>query len=137
MKEPIEWTRVESYVYATETYLNDIPMKELVSAYVKLYKVDKHMYAGEFDINGVSHRVSVNDKINKCFINNVPYDAEQFVLLFEKEGTESEIIKRITGIDLDDYICEIYYNDGEIEQRRVKGKFEINGIVTTKDYKKD
>ena len=71
----------------------------------------------------------MNTKTNTCYINGEKIDGEQFVMLLEGEDVDPcPIIKKITGVDLDDYISDVTYSDGTIEYLDVKGKkFFIGG----------
>ena len=135
MKKPIDFTKVNFLTYATETYLKDIPAYDLVSCYVSLFEWDSGVYQGDFEHNGVSKHVVVNTKTNQCFVDGELMDMEEFLMFFEQEEEVNEIIKNITGIDLDDYITEIDYEDGTVEIREVKGQFKVDGLVDTKYLK--
>lgn len=132
----IDFTKVAFITYAVDEYLKDIPLFSVVSNYVQLYQDNEHTYHGNFVVNEVEHSVYVNTKNNKCVIDGEEYNAEQFVILFEGEGKETKIIKRITGIDLDDYISDVTYEDGTIEYLDIKGKKQLSGKwIKTKNNK--
>ena len=115
----IDFTKVDFITYAVDEYLNDIPIYELVSHYVVLCKRDENCYEGIFN----ECSVVVNAKTNKCYIDGELFNGEQFVMFAEGEDVDPcPIIKRITGIDLDDYISDVTYSDGTIEYLDVKGK---------------
>ena len=121
----IDFTKVDFITYAVDEYLNDIPMYELVSHYVALYKRDENCCEGM--LNG--YHVVVNTNTNKCYVDGELFNGEQFVLFVEGEDIDPcQIIKRITSIDLDDYISDVTYSDGTVEYLDVKGKkFFIGG----------
>lgn len=124
----VDFTHVDFITYAYNEYLKDIPMYDLVSNYVRLYDIDENSYWGEFKLNNKQHRVVVHKDFHVCFIDNEPYNAEEFVILFDGEEQDPTLtIKRITGVDHDDYISDVTYSDGTIELLDVKGKTLLIG----------
>ena len=120
----IDFTKVDFITYAVDEYLSDIPMYDLVSNYVNLYPNGDNCYIGEFD----NHRVKVNKNTNECYLDNELVNGEEFVMLFEGENVDPcPIIKKITGVDLDDYISDVTYMDGSIEYLDAKGRNEFKG----------
>lgn len=119
MKNPIEWTRVREYTYNTEAYLKDIPVLTLVGEWLPLTKQKNQTYRGWFFDEKGEHEIIVNDKENKIYHNGAVIDPEEFVLLIydEREVNINDLIKDVTGIDMDDYIATIYYEDGSVEHR--------------------
>lgn len=115
----IDFVKVDFITYAVDEYLNDIPMYDLVASYINLYPLSDNTYQGTFN----EQKVVVNTKTNTCFINGEKIDGEQFVMLFEGEDVDPcPIIKKITGVDLDDYISDVTYSDGTTEYLDVKRK---------------
>ena len=121
----IDFTQVDFITYAIDEYLNDIPMYELVSYYIELFPLDEHVCQAILDGNRI---ISVNTKSNECFLDGEKINGEQFILFYEGERIDPcPIIKKITGIDLDDYISDVTYKNGTIEYLNVKGKKEFKG----------
>ena len=121
----IDFTKVDFITYAVDEYLNDIPMYELVSHYVELFPLSTNECQAILDGNRL---LIVNTKSNECYLDGEKITAEQFILFYEGENVDPcPIIKKITGIDLDDYISDVTYNDGTIEYLDVKGKKEFVG----------
>lgn len=115
----IDFVKVDFITYAVDEYLNDIPMYDLVVSYINLYPLSDNAYQGTFN----EQKVVVNTKTNTCYIDGEKIDGEQFVILFEGEDVDPcPIIKKITGVDLDDYISDVTYSDGTTEYLDVKGK---------------
>ena len=124
----VDFTHVDFITYAYDEYLHDIPMIDLVSNYVKLYEINKDSYCGQFNINSEIHQVIVHKGFYLCYVDDEPYNAEQLVILFEGEEVDPVlVIKRITGIDHEDYISDVTYSDGTIELLDVKGKTLLIG----------
>ena len=124
----IDFTHVDFITYDYDEYLHDIPMIDLVSNYVKLFEIDEDSYWGQFNINGEIHRVIVHKGFYLCYIDDEPYNAEQLVIYFEGEEVDPVlVIKKITGIDHEDYISDVTYSDGTIELLDVKGKTLLIG----------
>lgn len=120
----IDFTKVDFITYDVDEYLNDIPMYELVSNYISLFKRNETSYFGQYG----GHTIIVNVKTNECFMDSEKINAEQFATIFEGEEVDPcLIIKRITGIDLDDYISDVTYSDGTTEYLEVKGKNSFVG----------
>lgn len=139
----IDFTHVDFITYAYDEYLHDIPMIDLVSNYVKLYEINKDSYWGQFNINGEIHQVIVHKDFYLCYVDDKPYNAEQLVILFEGEEVDPVlVIKKITGVDHEDYISDVTYSDGTIELLDVKGKTLLIGkshqvwIESTKERNK-
>lgn len=127
----IDFTKVDFIVYATDEYLKDIPMFDIVSNYVRLQQISDSRWKADFEINDESFEVMVNTKTNECLLNSEPINAEQFVQLFEGDDVNpNPIIQRITGIDLDDYISEVTYAGGETEYLDIKGRKTLTGRWT-------
>ena len=111
--------------YAVDEYLSDIPIFELVTYYVDLYPLSDNIYQATLDGGRL---LSVNTKTNECYLDGELMNGEQIVLFYEGESVDpAPIIKRITGIDLDDYISDVTYKDGTTEYLDVKGKKILNG----------
>ena len=124
----VDFTKVDFIVYAVDEYLKDIPIYEIAANYISLNRDTEKIYSGEFELEGSLCRILVNTNSNQCMINNEMLNAEELVQLFEGENVNpNEIIKRITGIDLDDYISEVTYKWGETEYLDVKGKKTLRG----------
>ena len=124
----IDFTHVDFITYAYDEYLHDIPMIDLVSNYVKLFEIDEDSYWGQFSINGENHRVIVHKDFYLCYVDDEPYNAEQLVIFFEGEEVDPVlVIKKITGVDHEDYISDVTYSDGTIELLDVKGKTLLIG----------
>lgn len=124
----IDFTHVDFITYAYDDFLHDVPMYDLVSNYVKLYTLGEDSFWGEFEIGDEHHRVVVHKDFHLCYVDDEPYNAEEFVILFEGEENDPVIkIKQITGVDHDDYISDVTYSDGTIELLDVKGKALLIG----------
>lgn len=120
----IDFTKVNFITYAVDEYLNDIPMYDLVNYYISLFQRDEHTYLGKLN----DRDVIVNTLTNTCYYEGEVINGEQFVMLFEGEESDPTlVIKKITGIDLDDYISEVTYYDGTSEYLDVKGKKSFMG----------
>ena len=121
----IDFTQVDFITYAVDEYLNDIPMYELVAYYIELFPLDEHFCQAVLDGERV---ISINTKTNECFLDGEKIDGEQFVLFYEGEGVDPvPIIKKITGVDLEDYISDVTYKDGTVEYLDVKDKNNLIG----------
>lgn len=128
----IDFTKVNFITYAVDEYLNDIPVYDLVSYYIMLYRIDDHVYKGKLN----DQDVTVNAKINTIYYDGEELNGEQFVMMFEGENVDPvPIIKKITGIDLDDYISDVTYFDGTVEYLDVKGKNEFVGGFRKRENK--
>ena len=109
-KKEINWEKVQGCTYDTEKYLKDIPLITLVSYFVKLSSDDGECYFGEFELNNKKNVVRINKKLNIGYLNNELMNPETFVELFiGKDEDPVPVILKITGIDLDDYINEVWY----------------------------
>ncbi len=124
----IDFTHVDFITYAVTEYWNAIPFYELVTNYLKLYQLDDDCYSGEFeDENGV-HQIRVHKSSNICTVDFEPVNPEEFIALFEGENVDPiPIIKRITGVDIDEFISDVTYSDGTTELLDVKGKTLLVG----------
>ena len=121
----IDFTQVDFITYADDEYLNDIPMYELVSHYFELYPLSENTCQAILDGGRV---LTINVKTNECYIDGEKINGEQFILFYEGENIDPvPIIKRITGIDLDDYISDVTYKNGITEYLDVKGKQQFAG----------
>ena len=125
--EKIDFTKVWFITYATDEYLSDIPIYDVVNAYASLQKVSDETYTGEFENKNGLHKVTVNISTNKCYVNYDLYNAEQFLALFIEESLITETIKTLTGVDLDDYISQLDYEDGKTVYLDVKGRTKLKG----------
>ena len=124
-RKDIDFTQVDFITYAVDEYLSDIPIFELVTYYVDLYPLSDNIYQATLDGGRL---LSVNTKTNECYLDGELMNGEQIVLFYEGESVDpAPIIKRITGIDLDDYISDVTYKDGTTEYLDVKGKKILNG----------
>ena len=121
----IDFTQVDFITYAVDEYLHDIPMYELVAYYVEFFQISDNECQAVFDGGAV---LIVNTKSNECYFEGEKMNAEQLVSMFEGENVDPcPIIKRITGIDLDDYISDVTYKDGTVEYLDVKDKKQFIG----------
>ena len=124
----VDFTHVDFITYAVSEYWNDIPIYEIVSNYIRLYKLDDDTYMGEFENSDGIHQVRVYKSINTCTVDFEPVNPEEFIMLFEGENIDPiPIIKKITGIDIDEYISDVTYSDGTTELLDVKGKTLLIG----------
>ena len=132
----IDFTQVDFITYAVDEYLRDIPIYELVNYYVDLFPLSENTYQSMLDGGRL---LTVNTKTNECYLDGELMNGEQIVLFYEGENVDpAPIIKRITGIDLDDYISDVTYKDGTVEYLDVKGKQQFVGgwkKVNTNDRK--
>ena len=125
----VDFTHVDFIDYAYGEYLKDIPMVTLLSHYVKMEKLVDNYWVGYFDDHNGHHKVTYEDDSYMCLIDKKIYNGEEVVMLFEGEEIDPvNIIKEITGIDHDEYISSVTYNDGTIELLEVKGKILITGL---------
>lgn len=124
----IDFTHVDFITYAVTEYWNAIPFYELAANYLKLYQIDGDCYSGEFeDDNGV-HQIRVHKSINVCTVDFEPVNPEDFIALFEGDNVDPiPIIKKITGVDIDEFISDVTYSDGTTELLDVKGKTLLVG----------
>ena len=121
----IDFTQVDFITYAVDEYLRDIPVFELVTYYVDLYPLSDSTYQAVLDGGRL---LSVNIKTNECYLDGELMNGEQIVLFYEGESVDPvPIIKKITGVDLDDYISDVTYKDGTTEYLDVKGKQQFAG----------
>lgn len=124
----IDFTRVDFITYAVGEYWNDIPIYDVVSKYVRLYQTNENTYSGEYEDGNDSHNVVVYRNKNICTVDSEVVNPEEFIALFEGEGVNPvPIIKKLTGVDLDEYISDVTYNDGTTELLDVKGKVLLVG----------
>lgn len=124
-RKDIDFTQVDFITYAVDEYLSDIPIFELVTYYADLFPLSSNIYQAVLDGGRL---LSVNTKTNECYLDGESMNGEQIVLFYEGESVDpAPIIKRITGIDLDDYISDVTYKDGTTEYLDVKGKKILNG----------
>ena len=124
-RKDIDFTQVDFITYAVDEYLSDIPIFELVTYYTDLFPLSSNVYQAVLDGGRL---LSVNIKTNECYLDGELLNGEQIVLFYEGESVDPvPIIKRITGIDLDDYISDVTYKDGTTEYLDVKGKKFLNG----------
>ena len=121
----IDFTKVDFITYAIDEYLHDIPMYDLVAYYIELFPLSENECQAILDGGRV---IIVNTKSNECYLDGEKMSAEQFVLFYEGKSVDPcPIIKRITGIDLDDYISDVTYEDGTVEYLKVKSKKQFVG----------
>ena len=121
----IDFTKVDFITYAVDEYLHDIPMYELISHYIELFPLSGNTCQALLEGDRV---LTLNTKTNECYLDGEIMNGEQFILFYEGENADPvPIIKKITGIDLDDYISEITYKDGTVEYLDVKGKKHLIG----------
>lgn len=125
--EKIDFTKVWFITYATGEYLSDIPIYDVVNAYASLQKVSDKTYTGEFEDKNGLHKVTVNISTNECYVDYALHNAEQFLALFIEESLITETIKTLTGVDLDDYISQLDYEDGKTVYLDVKGRTKLKG----------
>ena len=124
----IDFTHVDFITYAVGEYYKDIPIYEIVSNYITLSKIDKESYYGEFNDDLGNHIVIVHTDCNMCMIDYEIVNPEEFILRFEKEGTDPiPIIYKLTGVDHEEYMSDVQYSDGTIELLDVKGKVLLLG----------
>ena len=123
----IDFTNVDFITYAVNEYWNAIPIYELVSNYVSLYRLDEDTYSGEFETDSGIHQVRVHKNSNLCTVDFEPVNPEEFIGFFEGEADPVPIIKRITGVDIDEFISDVTYSDGTTELLDVKGKTLLIG----------
>ena len=133
----IDFTHVDFITYAITEYWNAIPIFEIVSKYIKLFQIDDDTYSGEFEDSDGIHQVRIHKSINTCTVDFEPCNPEEFITLFEGEDVDPvPIIKKLTGVDLDEYISDVTYSDGTVELLDVKGKTFLMGNYR-RDYKKE
>ena len=121
----IDFTQVNFITYAEDEYLNDIPMYELVSHYVELFPLSKNTCQAILDGGRI---LTVNTKTNECYLDGEKMTGEQFVIFYEGGDVDPvPIIKKITGVDLDDYISDVTYKNGITEYLDIKGKQQFIG----------
>ena len=121
----VDFTKVDFITYAVDEYLHDIPMYELISHYIELFPLSENTCQAILDGGRI---LTVNTKTNECFVDGEKMNGEQFVLFYEGENVDTvPIIKKITGIDLDDYISDVTYKNGITEYLDVKGKQQFTG----------
>ena len=124
----IDFTKVDFITYAVGEYYNDIPIYDVVIRYINLFQIDEDNYFGEFINDDGAHQVRVNKKTNECSIDYEIVNPEEFIILFEGEEVDPvPIIKKITGVDLDEYISDVTYDNGTTELLDVKGKTLLIG----------
>ena len=101
----IDFTQVDFITYAVDEYLRDIPIFEIVTYYEDLFPFSNNTYQAVLDGGRL---LSVNTKTNECYLDGELMNAEQIVLFYEGENVDPvPIIKKITGVDLDDYISDV------------------------------
>ena len=121
----IDFTQVDFITYAVDEYLHDIPIYDLVAYYVELFPISDNSFEAILDGGRV---LTINIKTNECYIDGEKMNAEEFVNFYEGENVDPcPIIKRITGVDLDDYISDVTYKNGVTEYLDVKGKKQFIG----------
>ena len=133
----IDFTHVDFITYAVGEYWNAIPIYDVVNNYVQLFQIDEDTYSGEFINESGHHHIRVHKRTNKCLVDYEYVNPEEFISLFEGEDIDPiPIIKKITGIDIDEYISDVTYEDGTTELLDVKGKTILMGNYR-RDYKKE
>lgn len=124
----IDFAHVDFITYAIDEFYRDVPMLEIASNYVKMFKHDANSYIGEFEYNGETHKVVVHLDCNICTVDYEPKNPEEFIAIFEGDEMDAiPIIKKITGVDLDEYISDVTYSNGVVELLDVKGKTLLIG----------
>jgi len=124
----IDFTHVDFITYAIDEFYHDVPMLEVASKYVKMFKYDENCYMGEFEYDGETHKVVVHVDCNICTVDYEPKNPEEFIAIFEGDEVDAiPIIKKITGVDLDEYISDVTYSNGVVELLDVKGKVFFMG----------
>ena len=119
----IDFTKVESYEYSLSDYFNDVSFYEVASHYLKLNHLRDRIYDYELHIKGESedktHNLRIDNERNNCLLDYKPIAVEQMVMVLETHTLDmdgsvdtNEIIKKITGLDLNNYISHVWYEGG-------------------------
>lgn len=119
----IDFTKVESYEYSLPDYFNDVSFYKVAKHYLKLNHLRDKIFDYELhltnDPEGVTHYLRINDERNNCLLDFNPINVEKMVMILETNSLEdndnikvNEIIKNVTGIDINDYISHVWYEGG-------------------------
>ena len=132
----IDFEEVSSYEYAVDEYFNDISFYDIASNYLCLNHLEDFVYDAEIKTDSEINYLKINAKYNNCFLNFEPINIEELIYFLETGSKEfnpkidiNNIIKKITGIDLKDYVSHVWYKSGGDDYIDVKGKKKINGTA--------
>ncbi len=109
----VDLTKAAVISYAIDDYRADVPIWVLASHYIKVLSFYDGFYRETID----GTLITIDAKSNECFFDYEKIDPEELVCFFEGEGVNTAMrIKEITGMDLDDYIDSVTYEDGTKEE---------------------
>ena len=112
-RKEINFDLVAFITYYENEYEKDVPVLKIVNNYLNLKENKKGLFLGTFNKNNKMYSVKVDSINNSCFIDDKKISGEEFIEFMEDGKVDPiMIIKRLTGIDLDDYIKEVTYLDG-------------------------
>lgn len=118
-------SNIDYYETDIEEYYNDIPIIEIGKKYAKLQPISDNVYVANYKHEDEEFELHFNKKLNKCYIDGDDINPEFLIELYEDEHCKTfEIIKTITGIDVDDYVCLIVYKNGTILRKTITGDWK-------------
>jgi hypothetical protein len=124
----VDWSHVAFATYAYNEFIEDVPAHKIVEHYVKMNPSDNGFFIGYYEDSNGKHKVVSHVDSWFCSVDEKALNAEEFIELFEGEETDPvPIIKELTGIDHEEYMSDVTYNDGTTELLSVKGKILLIG----------
>lgn len=115
----IDFTRVSEFEYDLEKYYRDVPFLKVARKYIKLNHLRDKIYDANIIVDGNEKYLRINAERNNCLLDFVNIDVETLVNILETQSMKTnrdikvnQIIKDITKIDLEDFICHVYYEGG-------------------------
>ena len=115
---------VDTFTYDLKEYYKNIPVALLAKRFLKLSKLNDFMLESEVYVDGENLNICIDMEENKMYLNDNYINPEEFILLMigDKKNELDPVIfiKEITGVDLDDYIDNVWYLDGKYEKFNVK-----------------
>ena len=115
---------VDTFTYDLKEYYKNIPVALLAKRFLKLSKLNDFMLESEVYVDGENFNICIDMEENKMYLNDNYINPEEFILLMigDKKNELDPVIfiKEITGVDLDDYIDNVWYLDGKYEKFNVK-----------------
>ena len=124
MRRDINWLEVDFCSYDVSEYHKNIPVLILTKRFLHLNKISDSLFESRIYRDGQTNSIFVDTKENKIYLDEEYLDPERFVLYMigdEKDEIDPTVfIKQITGVDIDDFICEVWYQGGYSKKFDVK-----------------
>lgn len=115
----IDFTKVQSYEYAIDEYYKDISIYDIASYYIHLNHLRDSIYDAEIVVDDKTRYLRINADRNNCLLDFNKINAEQLVMMLETKSSRLDdkididsIIKKITAVDINDYISHVWYEGG-------------------------